>query len=68
MESRLAEAIKDINRDKGVTILITEQYARPLLPLIGYGYIMEHGAIKMQGTAAELANDREIGSRIDGLI
>jgi branched-chain amino acid transport system ATP-binding protein len=54
MESRLAEAIKDINRDKGVTILITEQYARPLLPLIGYGYIMEHGAIMEQGSASEL--------------
>jgi branched-chain amino acid transport system ATP-binding protein len=67
MESRLAEAIKDINRDKGVTILITEQYARPLLPLIGYGYIMEHGAIKMQGTAAELANDRETGRAYFGM-
>jgi ABC-type branched-subunit amino acid transport system ATPase component len=32
-----------------------------LLPLIDYGYIMEHGVIKLQGTAAELANDRETG-------
>lgn len=54
MESRLAEAIKEINRDKGVTILIAEQYARPLLPLIGYGYIMEHGAIVEKGQASDL--------------
>jgi branched-chain amino acid transport system ATP-binding protein len=54
MESRLAGAIKDINREKEISILITEQYARPLLPVIGYGYIMEHGAITVKGQTSEL--------------
>jgi branched-chain amino acid transport system ATP-binding protein len=66
LESRLAKAITDINREQGVTILIAEQYARPLLPLIGYGYIMECGAISMQGTASQLANDAAINKAYFG--
>ncbi|NIS59802.1 MAG: ATP-binding cassette domain-containing protein, partial [Proteobacteria bacterium] len=40
VEGMLAEAIKDINKQTGITIVITEQYARPILPIIDYGYVL----------------------------
>src|SRR4030042_2170361 len=57
IEARLAQAIRDINKQTGLTILIAEQYARPLLPIIDYGYILENGSIALSGTAAELMSN-----------
>ena len=34
MQSRLVQAIKEINSRTGITILITEQYAQPILPIV----------------------------------
>ena len=34
MEETLVDAVKDINREMGLSIMITEQYARPIFPII----------------------------------
>jgi len=60
MEKRLAESIKEINRLTGITILVTEQYARPLFPVIDYGYIIENGAGVLDGPAAELMDNPDV--------
>ena len=49
IEARLARAIKEVNRQTGITILITEQYARPILPIIDYGYVLENGGAVLKG-------------------
>jgi branched-chain amino acid transport system ATP-binding protein len=49
IEIRLCKAIKDINMQLGITVLITEQYARPLLPIVENCYVMENGAIVFSG-------------------
>ena len=67
MEEILVDAIKDINREIGLTILIAEQYARPVFPIINYGYVLENGGIVVEGTAEELMeNGREIRLFRDG--
>ena len=60
VESRLARAIKEINEHTGVTIVISEQYARPLFPIIDYGYVLENGSIVLEGTSEELMDNPDV--------
>lgn len=53
------EAFKKI-RDEGTTILIVEQNALQTLKIADYGYVLELGAISMQGPASELLNDEKL--------
>jgi branched-chain amino acid transport system ATP-binding protein len=67
IEARLAQAIKDINKQTGITILITEQYARPLFPVIDYAYILENGSAVLAGTAKELMNNPDVKAAYFGI-
>lgn len=67
MEVMLTRAIRDINKQIGITILITEQYARPVLPVIHYGYILENGGAVLQGTSQELMDNPDVKSAYFGL-
>ena len=51
--------IRDVNRN-GVTVLLVEQNAKMALEIANRAYVLETGAIKMEGEAAELANNIEV--------
>jgi len=59
IQADLVRTIREI-RQKGVTILVTEQFARPLLPVIDRGYVMENGIIILSGTGRELFENPEV--------
>lgn len=67
IEARLARAIKEINQQTGITILIAEQYARPILPIIDYGYVMENGGAVLEGTAEELVDNPDVKAAYFGM-
>jgi len=67
IEIRLAQAIKEINRQTGITILISEQYARPILPIIDYGYVMENGGAVLEGTSEQLADNPDVKAAYFGM-
>jgi len=67
VEAMLTDAIRDINRQTGITILITEQYARPILPIIDYGYVLENGGAVLEGTSQELMDNPDVKSAYFGL-
>ena len=67
IEAMLARAIKDINEQTGITILIAEQYARPILPIIDYGYVLENGGAVLEGTSQELMDNPDVKSAYFGL-
>lgn len=60
IEAKLIQAIKDINMQTGITILITEQYARPFLPIIDYGYVLENGGAILEGSSQELMENQNV--------
>jgi len=60
IQSRLVQAIKEINKETGITILITEQYAQPILPIVDHGYVMEKGTIVLAGTAKDLTDNPHV--------
>jgi branched-chain amino acid transport system ATP-binding protein len=67
IEAVLVRTIKDINRETGITILITEQYARPIFPIIDYGYVLENGGAVLEGAAQELMENPDVKSAYFGL-
>lgn len=54
-------------RESGVTILIAEQFARPLLPRIDRAYVIENGMLVIEGTGEELMDNPEVKSAYFGV-
>ena len=66
LQKDLTRAIKQI-RGEGVTILVTEQFARPLLPIIDRGYVIENGIPVLSGTGPELMDNPEVRAAYFGV-
>jgi branched-chain amino acid transport system ATP-binding protein len=66
LQAELARAIKDICR-RGITILVSEQFARPIIPIIDRGYVMENGRLVFSGTGKELMENPEVKSAYLGV-
>ncbi len=66
LQQDLIKAITQI-RTKGVTILVTEQFARPLLPVIDRGYIIENGILVLTGTGKQLMDNPEVKAAYFGV-
>ncbi len=60
VEKRLAKAIKEINQQLKVTILIAEQYVKPLLPVIDYCFVLENGSLIFEGTKDEFMENPDV--------
>lgn len=67
IEERLVQAICEINKEIGMTVLISEQYARPVLPIVDYGYVLENGAIVTEGTKEELMDNPDVREAYFGI-
>jgi len=62
----LAKTIKEIRDQRGTSIIVSEQYARPIMPIINYGYILENGAAVVDGTNRELMDNPDVKSAYFG--
>lgn len=56
----LAKSIKEIRDQRGTSIIVSEQYARPVMPIIDYGFILENGAAVVEGTRGELMDNPDV--------
>lgn len=61
------DGTKQIRDTRGISIIITEQYARPVIPIIDYGYIMENGSSVLSGTKEELMDNPDVKSAYFGV-
>jgi branched-chain amino acid transport system ATP-binding protein len=59
MQNEVVAAAKQISR-RGLTILVAEQYARPLAPIIDRAYVIENGSLVVSGTGAEMMDNPEV--------
>ena len=62
----LAKSIRNIRDERGTSIIVSEQYARPIMPIIDYGYILENGAAVVEGTNKELMDNPDVKSAYFG--
>jgi len=63
----LVRAIKEIRDERGISIIVTEQYARPVLPIVDYAFILENGTAVMEGTREQLLDNPDIRSAYFGV-
>jgi branched-chain amino acid transport system ATP-binding protein len=59
LQQAFVDAVVEI-RKEGLTIMVSEQFARPLLPIIDRGYIIENGTLVLAGPARELMDNPEV--------
>jgi branched-chain amino acid transport system ATP-binding protein len=67
MQSTVVEAIQNLKDESGVTILLTEQFARPILPMIDRGYVIENGMLALSGRGTDLMDNPEVKSAYFGI-
>ncbi|MBW1818784.1 MAG: ATP-binding cassette domain-containing protein [Deltaproteobacteria bacterium] len=67
MQSVLVKATREIRDEKGVSIIVTEQYARPVLPIVDYAFILENGAAVMEGSGEDVINNPDVRSAYFGI-
>jgi branched-chain amino acid transport system ATP-binding protein len=67
MQQVVMDAIIDLNNTWGITVVLSEQFARPVLPVIDRGYVVENGMLTLTGTGAELMNNPEIKAAYFGV-
>lgn len=63
----LVRSIKEIRDERGISIIVTEQYARPVLPIVDYAFILENGAAVLEGTREELLHNPDVRSAYFGV-
>lgn len=61
------EIIKQINETRKTTIFLVEQNANMALKIAHSGYVLQNGAIKLSGTAANLLENEEVRKAYLGL-
>jgi len=54
------EKIVEINRERGLTILLVEQNANRALEISSFGYVLETGRIAVQGDSASLRQNAQV--------
>ena len=58
--NQIFSSIKNINKEKKVTVFLVEQNAKKALELADRGYVLVTGENKFSGTGKELLNDPEV--------
>jgi branched-chain amino acid transport system ATP-binding protein len=58
--STIFEKIIEINRDRGIAILLVEQNANLALEISTYAYVLETGHVTMEGPSADLRKNPQL--------
>lgn len=67
MQKILVDAITWLREDSNITLVLSEQFARPVLPIIDYGYIIENGMLTLFGSGQELMDNPEVRAAYFGV-
>ncbi len=67
MQQVVVDAIVRLKENSGITVVISEQFARPVLPMIDRGYVVENGMLTLSGSGRELMDNPEIKSAYFGI-
>jgi branched-chain amino acid transport system ATP-binding protein len=67
MQKAVVDAIVQLNKESGITVLLSEQFARPILPVVDRAYVVENGMLTLSGTGPELMNNPEIKAAYFGV-
>ncbi len=66
IQKTIVDVVRTIRDEKGISVVVAEQYARPVLPCVDYGYILENGSLVLEGTSRELMDNPDVKSAYFG--
>ena len=67
MQKVVMDAIISLNKESGITVLLSEQFARPVLPVVDRAYVVENGMLSLAGTGPELMKNPEVKAAYFGV-
>jgi branched-chain amino acid transport system ATP-binding protein len=67
IQAVLVRTTREIRQEKGISIIVTEQYARPVLPIVDYAFILENGAAVLEGSRESLMDNPDVRSAYFGI-
>ena len=66
VQGALVAAIPAIREKRGITVIVAEQYARPVMPVVDHAIILENGSAVLTGTREELMDNPDVRSAYFG--
>jgi branched-chain amino acid transport system ATP-binding protein len=63
----LMRTTREIRDKRRISIIVTEQYARPVFPIVDYAFILENGSAVLEGTREELMDNPDVRSAYFGV-
>ena len=67
MQTLLMRTTREIRDERKISILVTEQYARPVFPIVDYAFILENGSAVLEGTSEELMDNPDVKAAYFGV-
>ena len=67
IQQTVVDAIVSLRDSAGITVVLSEQFARPVLPVIDRGYVIENGMLALTDTGPELMANPEVKSAYFGV-
>ncbi len=67
MQAMLMRTTREIRDQRKLSIIVTEQYARPVFPIVDYAFILENGSAVLEGTNAELMDNPDVRAAYFGI-
>jgi branched-chain amino acid transport system ATP-binding protein len=67
IQAILVRSTREIRNQTGISIIVTEQYARPVIPIVDYAFILENGTAVLEGTKQEMLDNPDVRSAYFGV-
>ena len=67
MQAMLMRTTREIRDQRKISIIVTEQYARPVFPIVDYAFILENGSAVLEGTREELMDNPDVRAAYFGV-
>ncbi len=67
MQAMLMRTTREIRDQRNISIIVTEQYARPVFPIVDYAFILENGSAVLEGTRQELMDNPDVRAAYFGV-
>ena len=67
MQAMLMRTTREIRDQRNISIIVTEQYARPVFPIVDYAFILENGSAVLEGTQEELMDNPDVRAAYFGV-
>jgi len=67
MQATLVRSTRVIRDQRKISLIVTEQYARPVLPIVDYAFILENGTAVLEGNREELMGNPDVRAAYFGV-